>query len=207
MRSTQDLPSAPTPLARQLNGDLPTSKSPRDAFDLAKQAYRAGQRIDMQSLATDLGVSRATLFRWVGNRDQLTAEVLWFYAEHAWSAAVAAAAGSGVRRVVEIVEGFSALLIGDEAFRSYLSREPEAALRLLTTRASVIQQRMIQVATRELQDEVDAGHLDPPMEVADLAYVIVRLTESFVYADLITGDAPDTTKAVAAVGVLLGSSR
>ncbi|WP_329389668.1 QsdR family transcriptional regulator [Streptomyces sp. NBC_01351] len=34
-------------------------------------------------------------------------------------------------------------------------------------------------------------------------YVITRIGESFVYADLITGDEPDATKPAAAVAALL----
>ncbi|MCX5193101.1 QsdR family transcriptional regulator [Streptomyces sp. NBC_00249] len=41
------------------------------------------------------------------------------------------------------------------------------------------------------------------MELPDLAYVITRIGESFVHADLITGDEPDATKPAAAVAALL----
>ncbi|WP_331911611.1 hypothetical protein [Streptomyces sp.] len=32
-----------------------------------------------------LGISRAAPFRWVGNRDQLIAEVIWSLTERPWS--------------------------------------------------------------------------------------------------------------------------
>jgi len=47
-----------------------------------------------------------------------------------------------------------------------------------------------------------AGRLVPPLPVPDLAYLLVRIGESFVYTDVITGDAPDAEKAHAAVTAL-----
>ena len=49
----------------------------RRAFALAREQFIDGRRIDMSALATDLGVDRTSLFRWVGNRDALLSEVLW----------------------------------------------------------------------------------------------------------------------------------
>lgn len=54
-----------------------------------------------------------------------------------------------------------------------------------------------------MEDEVSAGRLDPPLPVPDLAYLLVRIGESFAYTDVITGDAPDAEKAHAAVTALL----
>jgi hypothetical protein len=88
-------------------------------------------------------------------------------------------------------------------FHDFLRREPERALRPLTTRASVCQQRTTAELQRLLEDEVSAGRLEPPLPVPDLAYLLVRIGESFVYTDVITGDAPDAEKAHAAVTALL----
>jgi hypothetical protein len=54
-----------------------------------------------------------------------------------------------------------------------------------------------------LAAEVDAGRLDPPMDLEDLGYAIVRLGESFVYTDIITGGRPDPAKARQAIAALL----
>ena len=37
--------------------------------------FRAGGRIDMVALAGELGVARATLYRWTGDRDRLLADL------------------------------------------------------------------------------------------------------------------------------------
>src|ERR1700760_251534 len=47
-----------------------------DAFRVARRWFMAGRRIEMQELAAELGVNRATLFRWVGGRDDLAGEIV-----------------------------------------------------------------------------------------------------------------------------------
>jgi AcrR family transcriptional regulator len=40
-----------------------------------------GRRVDMQGLADELGVSRVTLFRRIGSRDELISQALWRLSE------------------------------------------------------------------------------------------------------------------------------
>ena len=55
--------------------------TPADAFRAAREIYMRGERIDMQALAQQLGVSRGTLYRWTGSRERLLVDVVWSYAE------------------------------------------------------------------------------------------------------------------------------
>jgi AcrR family transcriptional regulator len=158
----------------------------------------------MQRLAADLGVDRTTLFRWVGNRDQLLAEILVSLGERTFADSVRRATGSGPRRVVDALGTFVQALIDAPYFRDYLRRETERALRLLTTKASVVQHRMVELVEVLLREEQDRGHLPHPLPLPDLAYLIMRISESFIYTDLITGEPPDAAKARTAIAALLG---
>ena len=80
---------------------------------------------------------------------------------------------------------------------------PPRPVRLITTKASPIQRHVVETFESYLQQEVDRGNLAPPMPVRDLAYLIVRIIESFIYADLITGDVPDARNVQAAIAALL----
>jgi AcrR family transcriptional regulator len=173
------------------------------AFRLARHTFIAGERLDMQQLAADLGVDRTTLFRWVGNRDQLLAAVLSSLGERTFTDAVARSSGSGPERVADVLGTFVQALIDAPYFRAYLRRETERALRLLTTKASVVQHRMVELVERLLQDERDRGNLPHPLPLPDLAYLIMRISESFIYTDLITGEPPDAAKARTAIAALL----
>ena len=48
-----------------------------------------------------------------------------------------------------------------------------------------------------------AGALQPALDLDDLAYLIVRIVESYLYSDVIAGRSPDIERAVEAIRVLL----
>ena len=175
-----------------------------DAFRVARRWFTAGRRIEMQELAAELGVNRATLFRWVGGRDDLLAEILWSLAEPALAAAVEATEGSGAQRITGVIGRFAATIDQADFLREFLRREPERALRILTTRAGTVQERLVGAIDSLLNNEVSQGHLRSPLPRRDLAYLIVRIVESFLYAEYITGAEPDIAMAELAVGALLG---
>src|SRR3954451_24509654 len=51
------------------------------ALQVARRRFLAPERIDMSALATELGVNRVTLYRWVGSRDKLLVEIVWDLAD------------------------------------------------------------------------------------------------------------------------------
>jgi hypothetical protein len=173
------------------------------AFTLARDWFLAGRRVDMGELAQELSISRATLHRRVGSRDLLLGEILWSLSSASITRLWPSCVGRGAAGIADFVSGYVRFANDSPPFRDFLRREPERALRLLTTRASVCQQRTTEKLVALLDGEVAAGRLVPPLPVPDLAYLLVRIGESFVYTDVITGDAPDAAKAHAAVTALL----
>jgi len=157
----------------------------------------------MGELAAELSISRATLHRWVGSRDQLLGEILWTLGEASIETALHHASGRGAAGMADLVSAFVRTAHDSPPFRDFLRREPERALRLLTTKASVVQSRFIAKLTALLHAEIDAGRLESPLPVPDLAYLLIRIGESFLYTDVITGDDPDPSKAHAAITALL----
>jgi AcrR family transcriptional regulator len=175
-----------------------------DAFRVARRWFIAGRRIEMQELAAELGVNRATLFRWVGGRDDLLGEILWSLAEPALAVAIGASDGNGAQRITDAMGRFATMVDQADFLREFLRREPERALRILTTRAGTVQARLVGAIDTLLNDEVSQGNLRSPLPLRDLAYLIVRIVESFLYAELITGEEPEIAMAELAVGALLG---
>ncbi|SDX81095.1 hypothetical protein SAMN05421504_103938 [Amycolatopsis xylanica] len=173
------------------------------AFAIARSWFLQGRRVDLRELSTELEISRATLFRWVGNRDQLLGEILWSITEDVFEARSKSATGTGAERLADAIGSFVRTVNEAEAFREFVRREPERALRILTTKASVVQSRIIAKLEELLEAEVREGGLNPPLPVPDLAYLIVRIGESFIYTDIITGEEPDAAKAQAAIEALL----
>jgi AcrR family transcriptional regulator len=190
-----------TALERAL--EAPPRPTPVDALRLARRKWLAGERLDMGALAKALGVSRATLYSWVGSRERLIGEVIWSLAENGLRQATDAARGEGAEYVVDVVERFATLNASFEPLRRFIEQDPELALRILTSKKGPVQDRMIAAARELLAAQVEAGKLTLPLDIDTLAYLLIRVNESFIYSDVIAGSEPDVGKAVAAVRLLL----
>jgi AcrR family transcriptional regulator len=203
-------PTAWAPLAAErvpseLSARLDEGRHPDTvrAFVLARRTFLAGERVDMNLLAAALRVDRTSLFRWLGNRDALLSEVLWSLAEPTLTRIERATAVTGAARITTVLGDFVATLIEAPYFQGFLTKEPARALKILTTKESQVQQRYRAVVEAMLQAEVDAGRMRFSLTVHDLAYLLVRISESFTYADLITGELPSAPRARAAFEFVL----
>ena len=107
-----------------------------DALALAREHFLAGERVDMQILAAQLNVGRTTLYRWVGDREQLLGEMLSELANELLAMTAAQASGTGLERFLASIRSYLELCIGAPAFQTFLHREPEIALRLVMSRRS-----------------------------------------------------------------------
>jgi AcrR family transcriptional regulator len=193
-----------TALDRALAGDVPPARlTPLDALAAARAMWTAGQRIDMGALARELGIGRATLYTWVGGKDRLIAEVLWAFADEAIARARARAKGDGAAYVADVIEGYLRDLSRFSELRAFLERDPEYALRVLACNRTPFQARLIAAVQALLDEQVAAGAYDPPLDTGTLAYLAVRIGESFIYSDVIIGTEPDLAKAAQATRVLL----
>jgi AcrR family transcriptional regulator len=174
-----------------------------DAFQRARQWWLAGRRVDMSALAGDLGVSRVTLYRWVGSRDRLLVDVIWSLARRTLDNIEAEAGDSGPERIVRIVTRFVEDVISNTGMQRWLAEEGESAMRLLTIAQNGFQPRLVDAMHDLLTAEAEAGRLDLPVDLREVAYVIVRLIESYTYLDLITGEQPDARRAEPILRLLL----
>jgi AcrR family transcriptional regulator len=195
--------AAPSRLSRRLEDPAERHPDAERAFVRARQLFLAGERIDMGDLASELGVDRTSLFRWVGNRDELLAEVLWSLAVPTLNHLDDAVDERGNDRLVLILTGFVDALITADYFQTFLRREPARALRLLTTKESEMQRRFVAVVESLVVAESVAGRLDLPLPARELASLLVRIAESFSYSDIITGEEPSTSRAGAAFAFVL----
>ena len=196
-----------TALQRHLSGDVRPPVGPLDALREARRRFLKGQRIDMGEVATSLAISRATLYRWVGDREQLLGEILWSLAEAGLKDARAhadrTARDKGVDWIVRYNAHFVRATARFDPIRKFIEAEPDIALRVMTTNRGVAEGRLIEVMRQTLEERAQAGHLKLRLDAADLAYVIVRVSESFIWREFITGDEPDLEKASQVVRVLL----
>jgi AcrR family transcriptional regulator len=185
-------------------GTDPPADVPADIFSAALRAYLDRRRLDMRALANELDISRATLYRRVGGRDHLLGEVIWYLARRSLARAYEGTEGLlGEQRIVTVVERFMRDVHSQPALARLLEAEPEAALRILTSKHGPVQRGIIDVLERLMEVEEGRGNLRLGIDHATLAYAIVRIGESFLYADVIADNDPDVDQAVAVIGRLL----
>src|SRR5215210_3223755 len=161
---------AATRLQRELaEGAGDRRPTPLDAFKLARRRFLAAERVDMSALADELQINRVTLYRWVGSREQLLVEILWSLTTRNLEIVRAEVRQTGAERVVEVVMGFLENVIDNRGMQRLLGEEGELAMRLLTLRDSGFQPRLIGAFEELLREEADAGRLDLPADLHDVA--------------------------------------
>jgi AcrR family transcriptional regulator len=188
----QDVTPGATPLARALAGDhRHAGPAPLDAYQAARRAFLESRRVDLSAIADELGVSRVTIHRWVGNRAALLGEVMADLAITTARAERERSHATGVDAIVAVATHLVRALMTFGPMQHLLKTEPDFALRVLTTAEGPTAARIAAYWEHELDAEVAAGRYDPTIPVRDLAYLIVRLSESFVYKEVIAGEAAD----------------
>ena len=182
-----------------------TRATPAGAFRAARRMFLRGERLDMQALAAELRVSRATLYRWCGHREQLLSDVLWSLSHQLFERAKADhRAKRGAARVLAVFRQHTREIVHAEPLQVFLQQETHAALRLLTSESGGVQPRTVADLAGLLREEQAAGTLRLRADVDSLAYAIVRMTEGFIYHDTVVGTEPDVERAASMVALLLG---
>jgi AcrR family transcriptional regulator len=193
---------ASTDLRRALtSGDVTRRPTVLDAFAAARRRFAAGERIDMQGLADELGINRVTLYRWVGSREQLITEVLWSATERTFDG-YRETHGRGPRAAVALT-AFVRDVNGHPGMRQLLQEEPAFALNLLTSISGEYQQRYLRLIRDLIEEDRDAGLVSCEIPLDDLAYTAVRITESYIHTRVIIGEQPDASRAEVVLRVLL----
>jgi AcrR family transcriptional regulator len=193
-----------TALARQMAGELPAYRpTPMDALRAARKQLLEAGRLDMATLPAAVGVSRATLYRWVGSREELLGEVLADLGERTFMRALQAQRQVGAERIVGATVTTMRAVHDLPAMRTLLAEEPELTFRLCTSRAGPVQGRIMTRVQAALDEEVAGGRLRLALPSSDIAYLVLRVGESFIYSELITGYPPDFDKAAQALHLLL----
>ena len=185
----------------------PAAASREEVLEAALGRYLRGRRIDVQAIAGQLGLGRATIYRWFGSREGLIGEVLVRAAEPLLTEAAARARGHGGARLLDTFDHFNRGLAAAPALRTFVEQERDAALRIITAGAGPVQPRIVAMITELIEREVRAGRYVAPVEPATLSYAIVRLAEAFLFNDAVAGIRADVDRLREVEAALLGIAR
>jgi AcrR family transcriptional regulator len=184
----------------------PAAASREQVLAAAMHRYLRGRRVDVQAIAGELGLGRATIYRWFGSREELLGEVLVRAAEPLLESARAGARGKGGAMLLDTFDRFNRSLADAPALRRFVEREREAALRIITSGGGIVQPRMVAMIAGLIEAEVAAGAYEPPVEPKTLGYAIVRLAEAFLFNDAAAGMRGDVDRLKEVEAAILGVS-
>lgn len=163
------------------------------ALRFARLQFERGERVDMQTLAAALGVGRTTLYRWVGDREQLIGELFARLTDDLWAGIAAEQHGTGIDSALAAIRRFMTITAGFEPLRDFAQREPTLALRILVSPRGLVQDRIRAGVLGALERSLPAEHLPIPADVID---VLVQVGAGLQWIPIVVGDPPDIDRAL-----------
>ena len=194
---------------------LGTALSRQAAVDAATRLYLAGEPVDMSALAAELGIGRSTLYRLVGNREDLLATVLAEATERTFRRTVAdmaAEAGAdaeppgGTEYILAVMDRFLNAVVDAKPLQAVSQREPLLIVRLMLL-PGLVEQTAGRLVGELLDAEVAAGRMELPLPTATFGLALIRMCDAHLYAPLLGGGAPEIGTALDLVAALLGHSQ
>jgi AcrR family transcriptional regulator len=162
-----------------------------DAIELARARFLAGERVEMQTLAGDLDIGRTTLYRWVGEREQLLEEVFAGLVVEWFAEVVPQAEGTGRKRLLDVMRRFLEFAAAFDPLSEFAAREPALTMRLLLDRDGMIAERSKQAIGALLEEDV------PELEVSENIIDAIEMSAaSLVWANIAIGREPDIEGAI-----------
>ena len=152
----------------------------------------------MQGLADELGVSRVTLFRRVGSREALLGKALWMLTQCTLETAAArweAERPEGELHTPGTGRHINAIVSQSKGLRRLLDDEPALTIRVLTDPRGRVQAGIVAFIEELLRRDIEEFGLVTLIEPDALAYALVKLGESFLYADVLAARKPDVETA------------
>lgn len=157
-----------------------------DALALARKQFLAGERVEMGALAGELGINRTTLYRWVGEREQLMGTLFSALIDEWLEAVREEGHHEGIdgflhmlRRVLELGAEF-------EPLTEFTRREPALALRIISDRSGAVAANADATIARLLAEV--APDVDAPDPVIRAISVVSR---TLVWSNIATDQEPD----------------
>ena len=178
---------------------------PEHVLRVARRVFMATGTLEMQALARELGIGRATLYRWRGDREALLAEVIV-------SLGVANLARSdgeitlpaGPERLCAVHDLHLQRISESPAMRSFLRAEPEVASRVLLDAQGIVHQGVTRALADLIRRQEQLSSWRAPLEPDTLAAAVSRLSEAFLYSDLIAHDKQDVKTPNLVLRMMLG---
>ena len=179
--------------------------APDDVLPAARRMFLRSGTLEMRALARDLGVSRATLYRWAASREALLDEVLADLGPgNLRRCERDVDTPPGAARFVDVHDLHLRRITGNPQFRTFLGAESRLARQLLLSADG----RVHRAATAALADFIRRQEAQSdwraPLGADAFAAVVTQMSEAFMYGDLIAGKQPDVVTPTVVLRLMLG---
>ncbi len=177
---------------------------PEDALDLAQATFISGVRVEIATVAAQLGISQPTLYRWFGTREQLLDKVLERVTNEFLAVAAAQLEGDGDERVLDLIRRMMNITIGFEPGVTFIRREPQLALRLVVGNDGAVHRSLARALRTVIAETRSAG------EAAALERqvgVVIQVCSGLQWTAVAIGEDPQVEGAVEIVRAVLVASR
>ncbi len=169
--------------------------------------FQNGEKLDMSILAKRLGIGRATLYRWIGDKDRLVVDLMWSLNELLFESLLKTAPKRGVKRINHFVCGVIDAVVDSDAYKTFLEHEGLEGLALMTS-TNGLHGRIVGRLKELALAEVKAKNYSPPADLDILVEAAVALVEHFLYSQFVVrGFEPEAEGAKTAVKLLLRENR
>ncbi|MFD3508707.1 QsdR family transcriptional regulator [Nocardia sp. NPDC058666] len=188
--SMRAVESGATPAEPSPPGTRALSPAPpqNDVLDTAISIFLRGERLELHAVATELGISRTTIYRRFGTREDLLGAAIARLFERVITAVDNRCTSRGAHRISEVFDQVLRRLAADPALRTYLQNESPAAHRLVTQADGAVHRCSVTLVERLIQRAQEHDDYRPPIDRTTLAYALVRLGESFLYSNAVDSD-------------------
>jgi len=170
----------------------------------AKQRYGECRRIELASLASELGVGRASAYRWFGDNDRLLAAVLIERtAENFRLELEKNADKTGRARVQAVIDAIFRHEAQSKRFAMLLARDPKRAMKVIGSDFFPVRNATTQLIEKLLTEEQASGHLVLTSPSSIIAAAIVRILEGYLYANAVAGEELNIDTAMRCVAAVI----
>lgn len=177
---------------------------PEDLFKHALKMYWSSHRVDMQALSSITGISRRTLYRRVQDRKALVRKIHWYNARTLLAKGLAASrALNGAQRLIAVYSDFMHTARGTQHSSQANTPRTDDSLEEITAKQRNVHSQLVQFVRRFLAIETQAGQFESDLPLDALAFAIVRMGESFLYSEVLTGESSDYRFSVEMISRLL----
>lgn len=172
-----------------------------DLVQLAKREFLACRRVDVQQLATELGVARATAFRWVGDRETLYGHVCASLFTATFDMHDRQLAGKGLERDLELLRRVFNQVSTHPSVTHFIANDAAFAMRVVSAadgpsfrRATALIQSLLERSSSELA---------PVLSPTVLASTVMILGNAFMFGHAFGGRHSDVASLMTIIHAVL----